>query len=336
MKPKVFVTRPIPEPGIRLLEEFCETDVRSSEEPPTKEELIEGVKKSDGLLCLLTDKIDREVMESSTNLKVISSMSVGVDHVDVKHATSKGIYVCYTPGVLTDATADFTWALLMTVARRVVEANSYVREGKWRIAWSPTMLLGAPVYGKTLGIVGLGRIGRGVANRAKGFNMRVIYYDVVRRYDAEKDGIEFKELNQLLKESDFVSIHVPLTPDTKKMIGEEELKMMKPTAYLVNTSRGQVVDEEALIKALKEGWIAGAALDVFEKEPIDLGNPLLKMNNVVLSPHIASATTEARAMMAELAAKNMIDVFRGKMPSALYNPEVINVRSLSEVAMINC
>jgi glyoxylate reductase len=270
LKPKVFVTRKIPPPGIELLKEFCEVDVFPYERPPFKDEIIERLKDKDAILCLLTDKIDKEVLESSKNLKVISSFSVGVDHIDVDEATRRGIYVTYTPGVLTEATADFTWALLLAIARRLVEADKFIRSKSWKIQWSPTMLLGSDVYGKTIGIIGLGRIGLAVARRAKGFNMKILYFDVNRiPLDLEKElNAEFCSLERLLKESDFITLHVPLNKSTYHMIGENELRLMKPTALLINTSRGAVIDEKALIKALKEKWIAGAALDVFEKEPL--------------------------------------------------------------------
>ena len=336
LKPKVFVTRKIPPPGIELLKEFCEVDVFPYERPPFKDEIIERLKDKDAILCLLTDKIDKEVLESSKNLKVISSFSVGVDHIDVDEATRRGIYVTYTPGVLTEATADFTWALLLAIARRLVEADKFIRSKSWKIQWSPTMLLGSDVYGKTIGIIGLGRIGLAVARRAKGFNMKILYFDVNRiPLDLEKElNAEFCSLERLLKESDFITLHVPLNKSTYHMIGENELRLMKPTALLINTSRGAVIDEKALIKALKEKWIAGAALDVFEKEPIDEDNPLLSMDNVVLTPHIASATHEARSKMAEVSAKNLLSVLRGEMPQFLVNPEVLNVRKLSEVKML--
>jgi glyoxylate reductase len=285
---------------------------------------------------LLTDKIDKEVLDAAPNLRVISSYSVGFDHIDVEEATKRGIYVTNTPGVLTETTADLAWSLLMTIARRIVEADKFVRTGKWKVGWSPTLLLGRDVYGKTLGIVGLGRIGSAVAKRARGFDMKVLYYDVIRPPpEREKElGVEFAPLDRLLKESDFVTLHVPLTKETYHMISERELKLMKSTAFLINTSRGAVIDEKALVKALKEGWIAGAALDVFEKEPIDLDNPLLELENVVLVPHIGSASTETRSKMAEMAAKNLIAVLKGEEPPFLVNPEVMKVRPLSTVKMI--
>ncbi|GBC75283.1 Putative 2-hydroxyacid dehydrogenase [archaeon HR06] len=335
-RPKVYVTRRIPSPGIELLEELCEVKVNPFEEPPKRDILLDEVKDIDGLLCLLTEKIDEELMDKAKNLKVVSTMSVGYDHIKVEEATKRGIYVCYTPGVLTEATADFTWALILASARRLVEADRYIREGKWKIAWSPTLFLGEDVYGRTLGIIGLGRIGSAVARRARGFNMKILYYDVVRaKPEVERElGITFVTLEELLKESDFVSIHVPLTKETYHLLNEEKLKMMKPTAILVNTARGAIIDQKALAKALKEGWISYAGLDVFEKEPIDMKDELLNLNNVILAPHIASATKQARSKMAELASRNLLAVLKGEMPLHLVNKEVIKVRPLSEVKVI--
>ena len=260
---------------------------------------------------------------------------MGFDHIDVEAATKRGVYVTHTPGVLTDAVAEFTVGLLLAITRRILEADQIIRKGEWNKPWNPFFLTGPELKGKTLGIVGFGRIGRAVAKKVKGFEMNLIYYDVYRNEQAEKElGVKYVDLETLLKESDFVSLHVPLTKDTYHMIGEKELKMMKPTAYLINTARGAVVDTEALVKALKEKWIAGAALDVFEQEPLPPGHPLTKLDNVILAPHIASATNEARARMAELAAKNLVAVLRGEMPPALVNKDVVKVRPLSEVKVL--
>ena len=336
VKPKIYVTRKLPsERAMKLLFEYCDVDLNEESRPPTKEELIEHVKDKDGLLCLLTDKIDKDVLDAAPKLKVISTYSVGYDHIDVEEATKRGIYVTYTPGVLTDAVADHTWALLLAVARRLVEADQCVRQGCWKIAWAPDFMLGTDVYGKTLGIIGLGRIGTAVARRAKGFNMRILYYDKERKLDVEKElGVEFRSLDEVLKESDFVVISVVLTKETYHMIGERELRLMKPTAYLINIARGAIVDTNALVKALEEGWIAGAALDVFEEEPLPKDHPLTKFKNVILTPHIASATTETRARMADLAVDNLLSVLKGEMPKHLVNPEVTKIRPLSEVKMI--
>lgn len=336
-KPKVYVTRIIPEPGLTLLKEAgLEIDLHESKEwPPSREEIFEHVKDKDAILCLLTDKIDAEVMDSAPNLKVISTYSVGFDHIDIEAATKRGIYVTHTPGVLTEAVAEFTWTLLLAVTRKILDADRIIRSGEWNKPWNPFFLVGPELRGKTLGIIGLGRIGRAVARKAVAFDMKVIYYDIYRNEEMEKNlGIEYKPLEEVLKQSDFVSIHVPLTKDTYHLIGEKELKMMKKDAYLINTARGAVVDTDALVKALKEGWIAGAGLDVFEQEPLPPNHPLTKLPNVVLAPHIASATIEARSKMAELAAKNLIAVLKGEMPPALVNKDVIKVRPLDKVKMI--
>ncbi|RLG09843.1 MAG: D-glycerate dehydrogenase [Thaumarchaeota archaeon] len=335
MKPKVYVTRKIPEVGIKLLKKFCDVNYRDEVPPPSREELLDAVDDVDAIYCTLNERIDKEVMDKAGKLKVVGTMSVGVDHIDVEYATSKGIYVVHTPGVLTETVADHTWALLLATARRVVEADKTIRDGKWEIPWAPTMMLGYDVYGKTLGVIGVGRIGSAVARRAKGFNMRVLYYDIVRRRDLEEElGIEYVELDKLLRESDFVTLHVPLTPETKGLIKERELRLMKKTAILVNTSRGAVVDQRALTRALQEGWIAGAGLDVFEKEPIPVDDPLLKLENVVLTPHIGSASHDTRNKMAEYVADGIIKVLRGERPDNLFNPDVIKVRSLDEVKII--
>ncbi len=327
MRPKVFVTREIPERGLSKIREHFEVDLWTDEAPPPKDVIVERVQDVDALVSLLTDPIDAEVFDAAPKLRIVSQYAVGYDNIDIEEATKRGIYVTNTPGVLTETVADFTFALMLAVARRVVEADKYVREGKWKVAWHPLMMLGSDVYGRTLGIVGMGRIGSAVARRAKGFGMRILYYDSVRREDLEKElGAEFADLDRLLEESDYVSLHVPLTPETYHMIGEEQLRKMKPTAFLINTARGKVVDQKALYRALKEGWIAGAGLDVFEQEPIPPDDPLLKLDNVVLAPHAASASHETRSRMAEMVAENLIAFLNGKVPPNLVNKEVVNVR----------
>ncbi len=327
MRPKVFVTREIPERGLSKIREHFEVDLWTDEAPPPKDVIIERVRDVDALVSLLTDPIDAEVFDAAPKLRIVSQYAVGYDNIDVEEATKRGIYVTNTPGVLTETVADFTFALMLAVARRVVEADKYVREGRWKVAWHPLMMLGSDVYGRTLGIVGMGRIGSAVARRAKGFGMRILYYDSVRREDLEKElGAEFVDLDRLLEESDYVSLHVPLTPETYHLIGEEQLRKMKPTAFLINTARGKVVDQKALYKALKEGWIAGAGLDVFEQEPIPPDDPLLKLDNVVLAPHAASASHETRSRMAEMVAENLIAFLNEKVPPNLVNKEVVDVR----------
>ena len=330
-RPKVYLTRELFKPAMDLLKPKVELKAWPGEEPPPKDVLIREVADVDGLICLLTEPIDAEVINAGKNLKVISQVAVGYDNIDVKAATQRGIYVTNTPGVLTETTADLAWALLMAIARRIVEADRYVREGRWRIPWSLSMMLGSDVHGKTLGIVGMGRIGTAVARRAKGFNMKILYYSRTRKPHVEKElNAEYVDLDTLLKESDYISLHVPLTKETYHLIGERELRLMKETAFLINTSRGSVVDEKALYRALKEGWIKGAALDVHEKEPTDPDNPLLKLDNLVVAPHIGSASIETRTKMAVMAAENLLCVLEGKVPPNLVNREVLSIRPLSD------
>lgn len=335
MKPIVYVTRTIPEVAINLLRNYCEVIYRDNVFPPSKEEIIENIRNVDAVYCTLNERMDKEVIDSSPRLKVIGTMSVGVDHIDVDYATKRGVYVVHTPGVLTETTADLAFGLMLATARRIVEGDRMIREGRWKLAWAPTMMLGYDVYGKTLGIIGLGRIGAALARRAKGFSMKIYYYDVAHRPDLEKElGVEYLELEKLLRVSDFISIHVPLTPETRHMISERELKLMKNTAILVNTSRGPVVDEKALLKALREGWIAGAGLDVFEEEPLPPDHPFISLPNVVLTPHIGSASHDTRNKMAEYAAEGIIKVLKGEEPDNLYNREVVKIRPLHSVRMI--
>jgi glyoxylate reductase len=330
-KPKIYITRDIPERGLNIIKKYFDAEVWPEYSPPPKKVIIDKVKDVDALTPLLSDKIDAEVFNAAPKLKIVSQLAVGFDNIDLAEATRKGIYVTNTPEVLTDTTADFAWALLMTVARRIVEADKYVRSGQWKVAWHPAMLTGRDVYGATMGIVGAGRIGYAVAKRAKGFDMRILFYDVVPRPEIEKDlGAKKVDMDTLLKESDFVSIHVPLMKETHHLMNAERLKLMKKTAYLINNSRGPVVDEKALYEALKKGQIAGAALDVFEQEPTALDNPLLKLENVVVAPHISSASFETRAKMAEMVAENLVSFFQGKRPPNLVNPDVVKVKPLSK------
>jgi glyoxylate reductase len=259
-------------------------------------------------------------------------LAVGFDNIDVAEATKRGIYVTNTPEVLTDTTADFAWALLMTVARRVTEADKYVRTGQWKVGWHPAMLTGRDVYGATIGIVGAGRIGYAVAQRAKGFGMKILFYDVIPRPEIERDfGAKKVDLDTLFRESDFVSIHVPLMKETHHLVNAEKLKLMKKTAYLINNSRGPVVDERALYEALENDQIAGAGLDVFEQEPAPLDNPLLKFNSVVVAPHISSASLETRAKMSEMVADNLVSFFEGRRPPNLVNPDVMKIKPLQKL-----
>jgi glyoxylate reductase len=323
MKPKVFVTRRIPEEGLLLLAESVDLTVSPEDRVLSKDEIVKGVSGCQGLLCLLTDPIDEDVMDAG-DLKVISNYAVGYDNIDVEAATARGIMVTNTPVEgLRETTADFSFALLMCVARRVLEGDGMVRRGEFR-GWEPMLLLGSDIHGKTVGIVGAGRIGSAVARRATGFGMRILYHDAVRRGDLEREfGARYTTLEDLLRRSDFVTLHVPLNEDTHHLIGAPQLEMMRPTAFLVNTSRGPVVDEDALVSALKRGDIAGAALDVYEREP-DVHPDLLRMENVILAPHMASASKETRAEMAVAAAENLLDGLAGRRPRFLVNPEVLS------------
>ncbi|MEM2321479.1 MAG: glyoxylate reductase [Candidatus Bathyarchaeia archaeon] len=328
-RPKVYITREIPERGLKRIIERFDAEIWPKYDPPPKHVIIEKARDVDALVTLLTDRIDAEVFNAAPKLKIIAHMAVGYDNIDVEEATKRGIYVTNTPGVLTETTADLAWALLMAIARRIVEADRYVREGKWKVAWHPIMLLGRDIYGATLGIIGAGRIGSSIARRARGFNMKILYYDIIRRPELEKEfDAEYVDLDTLLRESDFITIHVPLTKETYHMINAERLKLVKKTAYIINTSRGAVIDEKALYEALREGRIAGAALDVFEQEPISMDNPLLKLDNIVLTPHIGSASYETRSKMAEMVAENLIAFFEGRVPPNLVNPEVMKIRPL--------
>ena len=321
-KPKVFVTRAIPEKGLEIIRDFCDIDVWPDELPPSREELLQHVCGLDGLLCLLTDKIDGEVMdEAGPKLKVISNHAVGFDNIDVQAATARKIPVGNTPEVLTDATADFAFALMMAVARRIPEAERYVHDGKWK-TWGPMILLGVDLKGATLGLIGFGRIGKAMARRAVGFDMRVIYYDPNEKKpdpDIRATRVDFETL---LKESDFISLHTPLTPDTRHLIDSEALSKMKSTAVLVNTSRGPVVDMDALYEALNEKHIFGAGLDVTEPEPLPLASPLLTLDNIVIVPHIASASKTTREKMSWMAAQNLIAGLKGERLPNCVNPQV--------------
>ncbi len=320
--PKIFVTRKIPEAGIKKLKDAgYEVEINPEDRVLKKEELIAQLKKGqyDAVLALLTDKLDADIFEAAgSSVKIFANMAVGFDNVDVLSAKKAGIMVANTPGVLTDTVAEHTFALMLAIAHRVSEGDRFARAGKYH-GWEPMMLLGTDVSRKTLGILGLGRIGSRVAHHgAKGFEMKVLYYDVKRNADFEKEvGAQFRaSAEEVLKEADFVSIHVPLLPTTRHLINAERLKLMKPTAYLVNTSRGPVIDEKALAQALKNGVIKGAAIDVFENEPA-IEPELLKLENIILTPHIASATEETRAKMSELAAENIIAALSSQTPPNL-------------------
>jgi glyoxylate reductase len=324
---KVFITRKIPEKGLKRMEESLDVTVWKDDIPPTKDEIVSEAHECDGLVTLLSDQIDEDLIDSLPRLKVLAQYAVGYDNINLPAATRRGIMVTNTPGVLTETTADLTWALILAASRRIVESDRYVREGEWTVAWGPELLLGEDVNGRTLGVVGLGRIGSAVASRAKGFNMDVIYHtrsQSKRTSEAEKElGAKRVGLDELLRESDIITMHVPLTNETHHMIGADEFKKMKRSAVFVNTSRGSVVDEEALYQSLKSNLIFAAGLDVFEEEPISTDSPLLRLSNVVLAPHTGSASTRTRTVMAEMCAENLVAGLSGGRPPNIINPEVL-------------
>jgi glyoxylate reductase len=320
---KVYVTRSLPPPGMNMLKKRYEIEVNPHDRVATKEDIINGVKNKDALLCLLTDTIDKDIIDAGNNLRIISNYAVGYNNIDVEYATKRNILVTNTPGVLSETTADLAFALLMATARRIPEGDKFMRANKFR-GWAPELMLGTDIYGKTLGIIGLGRIGMLVAKRAKGFGMDILYYNTTKKPEAEQElGIKYTKMDDLLRDSDFVTLHLPLTKSTKGLIGKKELALMKSTAYLINTARGEIIDEPALIKALKEKSVRGAGLDVFWGEPTDINPELYKLDNIVLAPHIGSASFETRSKMAEMAAQAVIDALEGKKPVHLVNPEVI-------------
>lgn len=316
-KPKIFVTRNIPKPSLDRLAEVFTLQIHASDTAVKRDQLLKAVADVDALLCLLTESIDRELLDMASWLKCVSNLAVGYNNIDVQYATQKGIAVCNTPGVLTETTADLAWALLMSAARRIVEGDRYVREGHFD-AWGPMLLMGVDVYGKTLGIIGMGRIGSAVARRAEGFGMRVLWFDPQADPASISDKYERTDLHQLCAKSDFISIHAPLTPATQHLIGADQFALMQPQTILINTARGPIVDEEALIEALRDKRIAAAGLDVYEREP-DIPAALLELSNVVLLPHIGSASIETRTKMSLMAAENAIAVIRGEKPPARVN-----------------
>jgi lactate dehydrogenase-like 2-hydroxyacid dehydrogenase len=323
-RPRVFVARRIPDDGLEPIVAGTDAVVWPDELPPPREELLRAVAGCDGVLTLLTDRVDDEFLDSAgPQLKVVSNYAVGFDNVDVPACTARGIPVGNTPGVLTETTADLAWALLMAAARRLPEGDRYVRAGRWQ-TWGPMLLLGPDVHGGTLGIVGFGRIGQAVARRATGFGMTILYHDVQRATaDAEEAvGASFVPLPELLERSDFVSLHVNLTDDTRGLISTDALRRMKATAVLVNTSRGPVVDPRALHLALRDSEIFAAALDVTDPEPIPPDDPLLSLENCLVVPHIASASRATRGKMAEMAAANLLAGVRGERLPTPVNPEV--------------
>ncbi len=310
-KPKVFATHSLFEAARQILQESCEVEYWAKPGRPPREEVLRRVKDKEGLICLLTEKINEELLSVAPKLRIAANVAVGFDNIDVAACTKRGVAATNTPGVLDETTADFAWTLLMAVARRLSEGEALARSGNWK-NWDLDQLVGTDVWGKTLGLVGFGRIGRAVARRASGFQMKVIYTDAVRAAE---------EVEKELKESDFISVHVPLLPETRRLFDAPKFRRMKPTAFLINTSRGPVVDEAALVAALEGGQIAGAGLDVYENEPSI--HPGLKRANAVLAPHIASASLETRTKMACIAAENVVALFTGQRPPNILNPEVL-------------
>ncbi|HMK65545.1 MAG TPA: D-glycerate dehydrogenase [Thermodesulfobacteriota bacterium] len=324
MKPKIFVTRRLPERAMTFLDENFSVTCNPFDRVLTRQELLDGVIGQDGLLPLLTDRIDSEVMDKAgPQLKIIANYAVGFNNIDIPAATARKIPVTNTPGVLTDTTADLTMALLLAVARRIAESDVYTRAGKYE-GWAPLLYVGTDVHHKTLGLMGFGRIGIAVAKRALGFDMKILYHDEgpVDPETAQQFGAHGVDRETLLRESDFISLHVPLTPGTHHLMGAKEFSLMKSSAFIINTSRGEVIDEQALADALEKKEIAGAALDVYEKEP-EIVPALKTMPNVILLPHIGSASLETRTKMGLMAAENLVAFFKGQKPPNCLNPEVL-------------
>lgn len=320
---RVFVTRELPEEALQPLKQTAEVDLWTGELPPPREVMLERTAQADGLLCLLTDRVDAELLDHAPRLKVVSQMAVGFDNIDVEACTARGIPVGNTPGVLTETTADLAFGLLLATARRLVEADRVTRSGGWK-TWSPMFLTGPDVHHAVLGIVGMGRIGVEVARRARGFQMEILYADARANPDAEQEfGAKRVSLEELLQAADFVTLHTPLTPATHHLIGARELAMMKPSAILINTSRGPVVDQNALVEALRNGTIRAAGLDVYEEEPLPPDHALAAMENVVLLPHIGSASIATRMKMAKLAVENLLAGLSGRPLPNPVNPQVV-------------
>ena len=323
-RPRVLITRSIATKALDIIRAVADTEVWPDELPPSYDVLKKKARGVDALVTMLSDRIDAALMDAAPNLRVVSNYAVGFDNIDIVEATRRGIIVGNTPGVLTETTADLAFALLMAAARRIVEADSYTRNGLWK-TWGPGILLGQDIHHATLGIIGLGRIGTEVARRARGFNMKVLYYSRTRHKEAEQDlSVEFvPELDSILARSDFISLHVPLTPETRYLIGPDQFATMKPSAVLINTSRGALVDQAALYQALKTGQIFAAAIDVTDVEPIPPGDPLLTLDNIIITPHIGSASFITRQKMALMAAENLLAGLRGEVPPYCVNPEAL-------------
>ena len=321
-KPKVFATHQLFDEARQILDAACDVEYWTNDERPPREEVLRRVKDKEGLVCLLTEKVNDELLRVAPKLRIAANVAVGYDNIDVDACTKRGVVATNTPGVLDETTADFAWTLMMAVARRLAEGEQLARSGTWK-GWNLDQLCGADIWGKTLGLVGFGRIGRAVARRALGFHMKVIYTDAVKAPAevAKSLNVEYRDMNTLLAESDFISLHVPLIPETRGLFDSPKFYRMKPTAFLINTSRGPVVEESALVAALDAKKIAGAALDVYENEPFI--HPGLKRPNVVLAPHLASASLETRTKMAVMAATNVVGLFQGQMPPNMINPAVL-------------
>ncbi|NOU91641.1 D-glycerate dehydrogenase [Paenibacillus sp. LMG 31456] len=320
---KIYITRKLPEAALAKIKQHCDVSIWDEEDTAVPREVLqEQLKDADGLLCLLTERIDEQLLEAAPNLKVISNMAVGYNNIDVEAATKRGIAVTNTPGVLTETTADLTFALMLATSRRLIEASDYLRQGQWK-TWSPMQLTGQDIYGATLGIIGMGRIGESVAKRAKGFDMELLYYNRSRKLEAEKTyGMTYADMDTLLSQSDFIVVLTPYSPETVNLIDREQFARMKHTAVLINTARGGIVNEDALYDALTGGRIWAAGLDVFETEPLQPSHRLLKLPNVVAMPHIGSASIKTRTRMAMLAAENLILGVSGTRPLHLVNPEI--------------
>jgi glyoxylate reductase len=320
-KPKVYSTHPLFDEARKILDAHCDVQYWSDAERPSREQVLRHMKDKEGLVCLLTEKINEELLRAAPKLRIAANVAVGYDNIDVDACSKRGVAATNTPGVLDETTADFAWTLLMAVARRLSEGELLARSGNWK-GWNLDQLCGADVWGKTLGIVGFGRIGRAVARRASGFQMKVIYTDAVRAPEGVERSVsaEFRDMNALLAESDFISLHVPLLPETRALFDAPKFYRMKPTAFIINTSRGPVIDEAALVAALENKKIAGAALDVYENEPFI--HPGLKRANVILAPHLASASLETRTKMAVMAANNVVAFFNGQRPPNLINHDL--------------
>ncbi len=322
-KKKILVTGRLPDEVMKRLSASCDMEANREDRPMERGRILEAIPDKDGLISMITDRVDAELLDLAPNLKIVSNLAVGYNNIDVAAATARGILVTNTPGVTTEPTADLTLGLILAVARRIVEEDKLTREGKFQY-WAPMLFLGRSVAGKTLGIVGFGAIGQAVAKRARGFDMRILYHQR-RRLDEPVErqlGVEYADFGRLLSESDFVSLHVPLTDKTRHLVGMQQLRQMKPSAFLINASRGPVVNEKELVEALQKGLIAGAGLDVYENEPA-LTPGLIDMPNVVLTPHVGSGTIEDRTRMAQMATDNLLMGLRGEVPRFILNPDVL-------------